>query len=63
VTNLTEGREPRGGPDDYGFSPFSIDEKPNRGSPDFARETAWQKIRNRVEGARLAAEKLGVRSV
>ena len=27
---------------------------------DFARETAWQKIRNRVEGTRLAAEKLGV---
>jgi hypothetical protein len=40
--------------------PFSIDEKPNHGSPDFARETAWQKIRNRVEGTRLAAEKLSV---
>jgi hypothetical protein len=43
-----------------GFSPFSIDEKPNHGSPDLARETAGQKIANRVEGTRLAAEKLGV---
>jgi methionine synthase II (cobalamin-independent) len=46
--------------DDCGFSPFSIDEKPNHGSPDFARETAWQKITNRVEGTKLAAEKLGI---
>jgi methionine synthase II (cobalamin-independent) len=46
--------------DDCGFSPFSIDEKPSHGSPDFARETAWQKISNRVAGTRLAAEKLGV---
>jgi methionine synthase II (cobalamin-independent) len=56
-------KEQLGATDDCGFSPFSIDEKPNHGSPDFARETAWQKIRNRVEGTRLAAEKLGVRSV
>jgi methionine synthase II (cobalamin-independent) len=53
-------KEQLGATDDCGFSPFSIDEKPNHGSPDFARETAWQKIRNRVEGSRLAAEKLGV---
>jgi methionine synthase II (cobalamin-independent) len=46
--------------DDCGFSPFSIDEKPNHGSPDFAREVAFQKVRNRVEGTRMAAEKLGV---
>src|ERR1700751_3145702 len=46
--------------DDCGFSPFSIDEKPSHGSPEFARETAWQKITNRVEGPKLAAEKLGV---
>jgi methionine synthase II (cobalamin-independent) len=46
--------------DDCGFSPFSIDEKPSHGSPDFARETAWQKITNRVEGTKLAAEKLGI---
>jgi methionine synthase II (cobalamin-independent) len=46
--------------DDCGFSPFSIDEKPNHGSPDYAREVAFQKITNRVEGTRWAAEKLGV---
>ena len=56
-------KEQLGATDDCGFSPFSIDEKPNHGSPDFARETAWQKIQNRVEGTRLAAEKLGVRAV
>ncbi len=49
-----------GSTDDCGFSPFSIDEKPNYGSPDFARDVAFEKIRNRVEGTRMAAEKLGV---
>lgn len=49
-----------GSTDDCGFSPFSIDEKPNYGSPDFARDIAFQKIQNRVEGTRMAAEKLGV---
>ncbi|HET9258070.1 MAG TPA: 5-methyltetrahydropteroyltriglutamate--homocysteine methyltransferase [Pseudonocardiaceae bacterium] len=49
-----------GSTDDCGFSPFSIDEKPNHGSPDYAREVAFQKIKNRVEGTRMAAEKLGV---
>jgi methionine synthase II (cobalamin-independent) len=49
-----------GATDDCGFSPFSIDEKPNHGSPDYAREVAFQKIKNRVEGTRMAAEKLGV---
>jgi methionine synthase II (cobalamin-independent) len=49
-----------GSTDDCGFSPFSIDEKPNHGSPDYAREVAFQKITNRVEGTRMAAEKLGV---
>ena len=53
-------KERLGSTDDCGFSPFSIDEKPNHGSPDYAREVAFQKIRNRVEGARMAAEKLGV---
>jgi methionine synthase II (cobalamin-independent) len=53
-------REQLGATDDCGFSPFSIDEKPSHGSPDFARQTAWQKITNRVEGTKLAAEKLGV---
>jgi methionine synthase II (cobalamin-independent) len=53
-------KEQLGATDDCGFSPFSIDEKPSHGSPDFARETAWQKITNRVAGTKLAAEKLGV---
>jgi methionine synthase II (cobalamin-independent) len=46
--------------DDCGFSPFSIDEKPSHGSPDFARDVAFEKIKNRVAGTKLAAEKLGV---
>ncbi len=49
-----------GSTDDCGFSPFSIDEKPNHGSPDFARYIAFQKITNRVQGTRLAAEALGI---
>jgi methionine synthase II (cobalamin-independent) len=53
-------KEQLGATDDCGFSPFSIDEKPNHGSPDFARDVAFQKIHNRVEGTKLAAEKLGV---
>jgi methionine synthase II (cobalamin-independent) len=53
-------KEQLGSTDDCGFSPFSIDEKPSHGSPDFARQTAWQKITNRVEGTKLAAEKLGI---
>jgi methionine synthase II (cobalamin-independent) len=53
-------RERLGATDDCGFSPFSIDEKPNHGSPDYARDVAFQKITNRVAGTRLAAEKLGV---
>jgi methionine synthase II (cobalamin-independent) len=53
-------KERLGSTDDCGFSPFSIDEKPNHGSPDYAREVAFQKIKNRVEGTRMAAEKLGV---
>jgi methionine synthase II (cobalamin-independent) len=53
-------KERLGSTDDCGFSPFSIDEKPNHGSPDYAREVAFQKIANRVEGTKMAAEKLGV---
>jgi methionine synthase II (cobalamin-independent) len=49
-----------GATDDCGFSPFSIDEKPNHGSPDYARDVAFQKIANRVQGARQAADTLGV---
>jgi methionine synthase II (cobalamin-independent) len=53
-------KERLGTTDDCGFSPFSIDEKPNHGSPDYAREIAFQKIKARVDGTRMAAEKLGV---
>ncbi|MBA2309377.1 MAG: hypothetical protein H0W01_08810 [Pseudonocardiales bacterium] len=49
-----------GSTDDCGFSPFSIDEKPNHGSPDYARDVAFDKIKNRIEGTRDAAEKLGI---
>ena len=53
-------KERLGSTDDCGFSPFSIDEKPLHGSPDYARDVAFQKIKNRVEGTRMAAEKLGI---
>ncbi len=53
-------KERIGSTDDCGFSPFSIDEKPNHGSPDYAREIAFQKIKARVDGTRMAAEKLGI---
>jgi len=49
-----------GATDDCGFSPFSRDLKPAHGSPDFARDIAMQKISNRIEGARMASEELGV---
>jgi methionine synthase II (cobalamin-independent) len=53
-------KERLGSTDDCGFSPFSIDEKPLHGSPDFARDIAFQKIASRVQGTAMAAEKLGV---
>ena len=46
--------------DDCGFSPFSIDVKPKHGSPDFARDVAFQKIKARIEGTKKASLKLGV---
>jgi methionine synthase II (cobalamin-independent) len=49
-----------GATDDCGFSPFSRDLKPKHGSPDFARDVAMQKISNRLAGARMASEQLGV---
>ncbi|KAL8887824.1 MAG: hypothetical protein Q9215_004658 [Flavoplaca cf. flavocitrina] len=49
-----------GATDDCGFSPFSIDVKPKHGSPDFARDIAMQKIKARVDGARMASETLDV---
>jgi len=53
-------KERLGSTDDCGFSPFSIDEKPSHGSPEYARDVAFQKIANRVKGSKMAAEKLGV---
>jgi len=49
-----------GATDDCGFSPFSIDEKPRHGSPDFAREIAFQKISAREAGAKIAAQRLDI---
>jgi methionine synthase II (cobalamin-independent) len=49
-----------GSTDDCGFSPFSIDVKPKHGSPDVARDIAFQKITSRVKGTQMAAEKLGL---
>jgi methionine synthase II (cobalamin-independent) len=47
-----------GATDDCGFSPFSRDVKPKHGSPDFARDVAMQKIKARLEGARMASAEL-----
>lgn len=49
-----------GSTDDCGFSPFSIDDKPKHGSPDFARDIAFQKITARVRGTQIAADRLGI---
>ena len=49
-----------GSTDDCGFSPFSIDIKPKHGSPDVARDIAFQKITSRVKGTAMASEKLGL---
>jgi methionine synthase II (cobalamin-independent) len=53
-------KERLGSTDDCGFSPFSIDVKPKHGSPDVARDIAFQKIKSRVEGTRMASAKLGI---
>ena len=53
-------KEQLGSTDDCGFSPFAIDNKPAYGSPDFAREIAFKKIKARVDGTKLAAEKLNI---
>ncbi|MEO1091276.1 MAG: hypothetical protein AAFX81_11610 [Pseudomonadota bacterium] len=47
-----------GATDDCGFSPFSTDVKPKHGSPDVARDIAFQKISARIAGAALAAKRL-----
>jgi methionine synthase II (cobalamin-independent) len=56
-------KERLGATDDCGFSPFSIDVKPKHGSPDAARDIAFQKIASRVKGAKMASEKLGMLGV
>ncbi len=53
-------KERLGSTDDCGFSPFSIDVKPKHDSPDVARDIAFKKIAARVEGTRMASEKLGL---
>lgn len=53
-------KERLGATDDCGFSPFSIDVKPKHGSPDAARDIAFQKISARLKGAEMASEQLGV---
>ncbi len=47
-----------GATDDCGFSPFSVDVKPKHGSPDVARDIAFQKIAARIEGAKMAEAEL-----
>ncbi|MBX9587785.1 MAG: hypothetical protein K2X43_00680 [Hyphomonadaceae bacterium] len=49
-----------GATDDCGFSPFSIDVKPKHPSPDVARDIAFEKIGNRIRGAAMASDRLGV---
>ena len=49
-----------GATDDCGFSPFSTDLKPKHGSPDFARDVAFQKIESRVKGVEMASKELDV---
>lgn len=53
-------KERLGATDDCGFSPFSVDLKPKHGSPDHARDVAFQKITNRVQGVAMASEQLGL---
>ena len=53
-------KERLGSTDDCGFSPFSIDVKPMHGSPDVARDIAFQKIAARVEGTKMASAALGL---
>ena len=52
-------KERLGSTDDCGFSPFSIDVKPKHGSPDVARDIAFQKIASRIKGTAMASEQLG----
>jgi len=53
-------KERLGSTDDCGFSPFSVDVKPKHGSPDTARDVAFEKITSRIKGTEMAAEELGL---
>lgn len=53
-------KERLGATDDCGFSPFSVDVKPKHGSPDHARDVAFEKITNRIQGVAMASETLGL---
>lgn len=53
-------KERLGATDDCGFSPFSVDVKPKHGSPDVARDVAFEKITARVKGVEMASEALGI---
>ncbi|MBA3604660.1 MAG: hypothetical protein H0W46_01535 [Acidimicrobiia bacterium] len=53
-------KERLGSTDDCGFSPFSVDVKPKHGSPDTARDIAFEKITNRIKGTEMASEELGL---
>jgi methionine synthase II (cobalamin-independent) len=53
-------KERLGSTDDCGFSPFSIDVKPKHGSPDHARDIAFEKIKARIEGTEMASRELGL---
>jgi methionine synthase II (cobalamin-independent) len=53
-------KERLGATDDCGFSPFSVDVKPKHGSPDHARDVAFEKISNRVQGVTMASDVLGL---
>ena len=52
-------KERLGATDDCGFSPFSIDNKPKHGSPDHARDIAFQKITRAFEARKLLPKSSG----
>lgn len=51
-------RERLGACDDCGFAPFLTETKPNSADVDAARTIAFKKIKARVDGVRLASQRL-----
>ncbi len=49
-----------GATDDCGFSPLRIDQKPKHGSPDLARDVAFEKTTAGVQGVQRTSERLGL---